>query len=170
MKGLLYRLSHSVTWKLVITISLFTVLGTSLALFTSIHAEKKNAMTDALAYITSFSDLMRKSIHYDMMKVSPEDIQKTLEFFGTSESIRNVRILDHSGRVSYASHPDDVGDVVLINSTYCSGCHSNTANSFPALTPDKRWSISINPFITIRTAIMPPVIPTVIRTRFSASF
>jgi two-component system NtrC family sensor kinase len=144
MKGLLYRLSHSVTGKLVITISLFTVLGTSLALFTSIHAEKKNAMTDALAYITSFSDLMRKSIHYDMMKVSPEDIQKTLEFFGTSESIRNVRVLDHSGRVSYASHPDDVGDVVLINSTYCSGCHSNTAKSFPALTPDKRWSISIN--------------------------
>jgi two-component system, NtrC family, sensor kinase len=144
MKGLLYRLSHSITGKLVITISLFTILGTSLALFTSIRAEKKSAMTDALAYITSFSDLMRKSIHHDMMKVSPDDIQKTLEFFGTSESIENVRILDHSGRVSYASHPDEIGDVVLKNSTYCAGCHSNISDSSPTLTSDKRWSISRN--------------------------
>jgi hypothetical protein len=100
MKGMLFRLTHSITGKLVIAISFFTVLGTSLSLFTTIQAEKKNSMKDALAYITSFSDLMRKSIHHDMMKVSPEDIQKTLEFFGTSDSIESVRILDHSGFIA----------------------------------------------------------------------
>ena len=65
MKGMLFRLTHSITGKLVIAISFFTVLGTSLSLFTTIQAEKNNSMKDALAYITSFSDLMRKSIHHD---------------------------------------------------------------------------------------------------------
>jgi two-component system, NtrC family, sensor kinase len=158
MKGLLYRLSHSITGKLVITISFFTILGTSLALFTSIHAEKKNAMTDALAYITSFSDLMRKSIHHDMMKVSPEDIQKTLEFFGTSESIENVRILDHTGRISYASHLDEVGNFVSKNSMHCTGCHQkNSTNSRPTHTPGKRWSIARNPDSTRTLTFAEPI-------------
>ena len=71
MSGMLHRLTRSITGKLVIAISLFTILGTSLSLFTTIRAEKKNSMTDALTYITSFSDLMRKSIRHDMMNVSP---------------------------------------------------------------------------------------------------
>ena len=100
MSGMLHRLTRSITGKLVIAISLFTILGTSISLFTTIRDEKKNSMDDALSYITSFSDLMRKSIRHDMMKVSPEDIQKALEFFGTSDSIENVQILDHSGRIS----------------------------------------------------------------------
>jgi hypothetical protein len=39
MKGMLFRLTHSITGKLVIAISFFTVLGTSLSLFTTIQAE-----------------------------------------------------------------------------------------------------------------------------------
>jgi len=145
MTGILYRLTHSITGKLVIAISLFSILGTSLSLFTTIQAEKKNSMADALAYITSFSDLMRKSIRHDMVKVSPEDIQKTLEFFGTSDSIENVQILDHSGRISYASRPGDIDGFVSKNSPHCTGCHSSAATPLAALEADKRWSISENP-------------------------
>jgi len=145
MKGMLYRLTRSITGKLVIAISLFTILGTSLSLFTTIQAEKNNSMADALSYITSFSDLMRKSIRHDMMKVSPDDIQKTLEFFGTSDSIENVHILDHSGRISYASKARDRGGLVSKNSPHCTGCHHSDATPLAALAPDQRWSISENP-------------------------
>jgi len=146
MSGMLYRLTHSVTGKLVIAISLFTILGTSISLITTIRAERKNSMDDALSYITSFSDLMRKSIRHDMMKDSPEDIQKTLEFFGTSDSIENVRILDHSGRVSYASYFKEVGGHVSKASHNCTGCHAcDDAAPLSALAPDKRWSIAENP-------------------------
>jgi two-component system NtrC family sensor kinase len=145
MSGMLHRLTRSITGKLVIAISLFTILGTSISLFTTIRAEKKNSMADALSYITSFSDLMRKSIRHDMMKVSPEDIQKALEFFGTSDSIENVQILDHSGRISYASFQDEVGSFVSKASSHCTGCHAGDTTPLPALEIDKRWSIAENP-------------------------
>jgi signal transduction histidine kinase len=157
MKGMLFRLTHSITGKLVIAISFFTVLGTSLSLFTTIQAEKKNSMKDALAYITSFSDLMRKSIHHDMMKVSPEDIQKTLEFFGTSDSIESVRILDHSGRISYASRPEEIGGLVSKSSLHCNGCHGNTTVPLAALEPDERWTISENPDYTRTITFAEPI-------------
>ena len=145
MKGKLVRLSRSITGKLVIAISLFTILGTSISLFTTIQAEKKNSMADAIGFITSFSELMRKSIRHDMINVSPEDIQKTLEFFGTSESVKNVRILDHSGRISYSSRPDEIGGFVSRKSSNCTGCHDNSGIPLPSLAPDKRWTIYENP-------------------------
>jgi two-component system NtrC family sensor kinase len=157
MKGMLFRLTHSITGKLVITISLFTILGTSLSLFTTIKAEKKNAMNDAIAYVTSFSELMRKSIRHDMIKVSPEAIQKTLEFFGTSESIENVRILDHRGNITYGSRPSEIGGFVSKTSSHCTGCHGSTAVPLAALAPDKLWTISKNPNSTRTITFAEPI-------------
>ena len=154
---MLHRLTRSITGKLVIAISLFTILGTSLSLFTTIKAEKKNSMADALSYITSFSDLMRKSIRHDMMKVSPEDIQKALEFFGTSDSIENVQILDHSGRISYASFQEEVGSFVSKASSHCTGCHAGDTTPLPALEIDKRWSIAENPDNTRTITFAEPI-------------
>ena len=81
MPGFLHRITRSLTGKLVIAISVLILLGTSISLFTTILTEKKNSMADALSYITSFSELMRKSIRYDMLTFRREDIQETLEFF-----------------------------------------------------------------------------------------
>jgi two-component system NtrC family sensor kinase len=157
MSGMLHRLTRSITGKLVIAISLFTILGTSVSLFTTIRAEKKNSMADALSYINSFSDLMRKSIRHDMMKVSPEDIQKALEFFGTSDSIENVQILDHSGRISYASFQEEVGSFVSKASSHCTGCHAGDTTPLPALEIDKRWSIAENPDNTRTITFAEPI-------------
>jgi len=157
MSGMLHRLTRSITGKLVIAFSLFTILGTSISLFTTIRAEKKNSMADALSYITSFSDLMRKSIRHDMMKVSPEDIQKALEFFGTSDSIENVQILDHSGRISYASFQEEVGSFVSKASSHCTGCHAGDTTPLPALEIDKRWSIAENPDNTRTITFAEPI-------------
>lgn len=157
MPGKLHRLTRSITGKLVIAISLFTILGTSLSLFTTIQAEKKNSMADALTYITSFSDLMRKSIRHDMMKVSPEDIQKTLEFFGNSDSIESVRILDHSGRISYASFQEEVGGHVSKTSSHCTGCHAGDTTPLSSLELDKRWSIAENPDDTRTITFAEPI-------------
>lgn len=157
MSGTIHRLTRSITGKLILTISLFTILGTSISLFTTIQAEKKNSMDDALTYITSFSDLMRKSIRHDMMKVSPEDIQKSLEFFGTSDSIENVQILDHSGRISYASSQEEIGNIVSKASSHCTGCHAGEGIPLAALELDKLWSIAENPDSTRTITFAEPI-------------
>jgi len=157
MSGTIHRLTRSITGKLVLIISLCTILGTSISLITTIRAEKKNSMDDALTYITSFSDLMRKSIRHDMMKVSPEDIQIALEFFGTSDSIENVQILDHSGRISYASSQEEVGNSVSRTSSHCTGCHAGDGTPLAALEPDKRWSITENPDSTRTITFAEPI-------------
>jgi two-component system NtrC family sensor kinase len=157
MSGMIHRLTRSITGKLVITITLFTIIGTSVSLITTIRAEKKNSMDDALTYIASFSDLMRKSIRHDMIKVSPQDIQIALEFFGTSDSIENVQILDHAGRISYASAHENVGNFVSKASPHCTGCHAGEGTPLAALELDKRWSIAENPDNTRTITFAEPI-------------
>ena len=123
MPGILNRINRSLTGKLVIAISVLTVLGTSISLFTTIQTEKKNSMADALAYTSTFAELMRKSIRFDMLTARREDIQETLEFIRTSESIEGVRILDHSGRIFYSSALEEVGRSIDKTSLSCTGCH-----------------------------------------------
>jgi two-component system NtrC family sensor kinase len=145
MPGFLHRITRSLTGKLVIAISVLTVLGTSISLFTTIRTEKKNSMADALSYITSFSELMRKSIRYDMLTVRRESIQETLEFFGTSESIEGVRILNHSGRIFYSSTLEEVGNSIEKNSLSCTGCHNGDDKPLQALLLENRWAIYEKP-------------------------
>ena len=145
MLDFLQRYTRSLAGRLVIAISLLTLLGTSIALFATIRTEKKNSMADALSFISSFVELMRESIHYDMLMVRREDIQKTLEFFGTSESIEGVRLLDHTGRIFYSSDLEEVGSSIPRTAFTCIGCHSDAPTPDLTLAPGKKWTIYEKP-------------------------
>ena len=145
MPSFLYRITRSLTGKLVIAISLLTILGTSLSLYTTIWTEKKNSMTDALSHISTFAELMRKSFHIDMLTARHDDIQETLEFFGTSESIEGVRILDHSGHIFYSSDIKEIGRSMDRSSLSCTGCHKSGEKTLQALLLENRWAIYEKP-------------------------
>jgi len=146
LKGLhlpdfIYHITSSLTGKLVIAISALIILGASLTMFTIMRTERENSMSDALSYISTFAELMRKSIRYDMLTVRREGIQETIEFLETSGSIEGVRILDHTGRIFYASAIEEVGHSVLKSSLSCSGCHSSDEEPRQALLLENKWTI-----------------------------
>jgi two-component system NtrC family sensor kinase len=145
MKGFLHRITRSLTGKLVIFISLLTLVGTFISLLTTIQTEKKHSMEDATSYITTFSELIRKSIHYDMLTFRREEIQETIKLLGTSESIEGVRLLDHSGRIFYSSNLEEVGSTLANTSLSCIGCHNSDEKPSQALLPGKRWAIFEKP-------------------------
>jgi two-component system NtrC family sensor kinase len=102
-------------------------------------------MVDAISYITTFSELMRKSIHYDVLTFRREEIQETIKLLGTSESIEGVRLLDHSGRIFYSSNLEEVGSTLENTSLSCIACHSGDEKTPQALLPENRWAIYEKP-------------------------
>lgn len=132
---------QSLAAKLIITITLLILIGGSAYWFTYIQAEKANSMHDALSYVATLSDVIKKSISHDMLTVSRDDIQKTIESVATSESIDMVRILDHTGRVIYTSARKDLGLRMAKDATPCFGCHDNLASPQQILHHEKKWEI-----------------------------
>jgi len=145
MQDFLHRIIQSLTGKLVISISLLTLVGTFISLFITIQTEKRNSMVDAISHITSSSELILKSIHYDMLTFRRKEIQETIKFFGTSESIEGTRIIDHSGRIFYSSSLDEVGSRLEKTSLSCIGCHSGNEKPRQTLLPENRWAVYKKP-------------------------
>jgi two-component system NtrC family sensor kinase len=153
----IHRINSSLTGKLVIAISVLILLGTSLSMFAIIRAEEKNSMSDTLAHLSSFAEMMRKSLRYDMLTGRREGIQETLQFFGTSESVEGVRIFDHSGRIFYASASEEVGRSIAKTSFSCTGCHNGDGEPLQALLLENRWAIYENPDSTRVMTLAEPI-------------
>jgi len=132
----------SLTAKLVVTISLLVLCGSGLLWFSTLRAEKKQLMDNVLTFVRSFSELTKKSIHFDMLTNQREALQRSLEYIGNSESIRQMRIYDRRGMVVYASDKQAVGRVVPQESFACAGCHAADGSPpLPTLSHQQSWTI-----------------------------
>lgn len=111
MLKMLQFIERSLTTKVVVAVSILILAGGGLLWYTSIQTEKKISMDDALVYISSFSELMKKSVRYDMLTNKREDIRKTLETLGNSAHIEKLQLLDTQNHIVFSSVQQEVGQV-----------------------------------------------------------
>jgi signal transduction histidine kinase len=141
----LNRVRTSLTGKLVLVLGLLIIIGSGIFWYISITTDKKNLMENTTTFISSFSEVVKKSIRYDMLLFKREDIQRTLESIGASESIKSVRVFDSKGVIHYSSDRKDIGRDVKMGSPACIGCHLDPAKPLETLKTEKRWSIYHEP-------------------------
>ncbi len=135
------RIRESLTAKLVLILGvLITATGVT-SWYLSVQSDKKNLMENTVAFVSSFSEVVKRSVRNDMLLFEREDIQRTLESIGASESIAKVQIFDAKGVVFYSSDRAGIGHRVERNSRACIGCHRDTAGPREMLLKEKRWDI-----------------------------
>ena len=66
-------------------------------------------MENSLAFISSFSDMINRSIRHDMLHNNKADIQRSLESIGATESIKRVSLFDRNGLIHYSSDKKIIG-------------------------------------------------------------
>ncbi|MBI5100470.1 MAG: HAMP domain-containing protein [Nitrospirae bacterium] len=114
---------HSLTGKLLLTIGTLMLVGSTLFWYFLLKHQEKELLENSVKYAYSFVDYVKKSTRYGMMTANKLLIQQTIEAIGSSEGIRNVRIVECTGRIDYSSNPADVGKTLDKNRPPCSGCH-----------------------------------------------
>jgi len=141
MKNLLHQINRSLTGKLVIAISIFMFVGSGLIWVTTIYAQRKGLMEDALTRITAFADLTRKSLQHDMLTGDMRGIQQTIQALGTAEPVSTVRILNASGEVEHSSSPEEIGRKIDIGLQACGGCHQKVQLSSSVIMHNRKLAI-----------------------------
>lgn len=139
--GFISRLQESLTGKLVVVLGVVIFLGSGVFWYVSVRTDEKNLMDNALAFITSYSEVVKRSIRHDMMLFRRDDIQHIVASIGTSEAVTGVRVFDSAGKIAYSSEGDEKGRRVQKDSPACIGCHANPANPSETLKSGRRWSI-----------------------------
>ncbi len=96
-------------------------------------------MEQAVEFTSSSSDLIKKSVSYQMMNRNPEAIQNTLENLAESDNIKIIRIFDMMGRISYSSRPKEMDAGADLS--MCSMCHYSHSRSSETLSEKRNWLI-----------------------------
>lgn len=137
----LRRAKSSLTAKLVITISLFMLIGSGLIWLEAIFAQRRALMADALARVITFSDLTQKSLHHDMLKGDRDEIQKVVEALGSSKVVASVRILSARGVIIHSSHPTEINHQTDMGRMICGNCHQEISYTPEATVHARKWTI-----------------------------
>jgi two-component system NtrC family sensor kinase len=143
--NVLKSITGSLTAKMVIILGLLITVGGSIFWYISIENDKKNLMDNTITFVSSFSEVVKKSVRNDMLLFQREDIQRTLESIGASESIAKVQIFDAKGVIFYSSDRGGIGQRVTHDSDACIGCHKDPIGPSEMLLKDKRWNIYTDP-------------------------
>jgi two-component system NtrC family sensor kinase len=142
---LLNRLRASLTAKLLSALGILIMLGSAAFWYTTVRTGRANLMDNTLEFVASFSEVVKKSIRYDMLLFKREDIQRTVESIGASESVKAVRVFNGSGVIFFSSEKDEVGRSARRGSPACAGCHDRAENPSESLTDGSRMSIYEDP-------------------------
>ncbi|MDH4231822.1 MAG: sensor histidine kinase [Nitrospirota bacterium] len=137
-------IAASLPAKMVIILGLLITVGGSIFWYISIRTDEKNLMDNAITFVSSFSEVVKKSVRDDMLHFQRADIQRTLESIGDSESIAKVQIFDAKGVIFYSSDRKGIGQRVDHDSHACVGCHKDPAGPSELILKDKRWNIYTN--------------------------
>lgn len=132
-------IGKSLTGKVVLAIGLLVLVTAGASWYWLISQNRKNLMSQALEYTASYSDLIKKSVYYDMLTFNRDGIQHTIESISSSGGIRRIRIFDSKGKVFYSSHKALIGTFVDRKSFACAGCHSDPEKPSTSLITDRRW-------------------------------
>ena len=146
MNKFLQFFSKSLTVKLIFIIACLILFGTGISWYALISTGKNNLLKDAVDYTGYYTDFIKKGLHYDMLAVRREAIQNTLENVGSKngikdKGIKDIRILDGKGKISYSSRPEELNRVIDKDSAACRGCHSGSGEPAEALGNESRWRI-----------------------------
>ena len=132
-------IKKSLAGKLIAAIGLLVFVGGGMSWYWLISQNRKNLMSNAIAYTSSYSDMLRKSVRYNMLTFNRVPIQHTIESIASSQGIRRIRIFDSKGKVFYSSQRAEIGKLVDRTSFACAGCHSNPEKPSATLMRKNQW-------------------------------
>jgi diguanylate cyclase (GGDEF)-like protein/PAS domain S-box-containing protein len=138
---LINRAVTSLAEKLVLSIGLLMMLSVGILLYRLTTSEKNNLTNNAIRQTASYSDIIKKSIHYNMLTFHREAIQHTVESIGSSADIKKITIFDKKGKIFYSSDVREIGRLVGRTSNACLGCHADPLKPSETLRPGKQWTI-----------------------------
>ncbi|MEJ2324250.1 MAG: ATP-binding protein [Nitrospirota bacterium] len=145
MSNFLRHIADSLTGKLVAVLGALILLGSAVFWYAYVREDKKHLMDNSVAFVASFSEVMKRSLRDDMLLFHREGIQRAVESIGGAESISKVMVLDGGGTIAYSSEKGEIGRRLELTSSACVGCHKDPLRPEKAITDGKQWTVYEDP-------------------------
>jgi histidine kinase len=117
------RLFNSLSLKLGFSVGLvvfLTILGYAYFL---LKTQEAQSIQKILGTAGMFSDTLKKSTKYSMLKYQPEAVLKIIEAAGEQSGVERIRIFNKKGTIMYSTLTGEIGKTVNLQAEACFSCH-----------------------------------------------
>jgi len=134
------RRNVSLNFRLVFFVCAFLLIANGLFSYMMTRIEHDELIAEVVNGSRRFSEGIKRSTRYAMLKFDREAMHHTLKEIGDQESIERVRILNKEGDVIISTVPEEVGRRVDKQEEACYGCH-DVDKPLERLPMSRRWRI-----------------------------
>ena len=136
---------RSLAFKLILACEALILIGGGISWYSLIRSGREELMADAVTSAATSSDLVKKSLRFDMLTVNREGLQRAIEDVGAAAEILRIRILSNTGKVGFSNRNAEIGLQIERTSFACRGCHDDPARPAASLSGRGRWVTSRGP-------------------------
>jgi histidine kinase len=91
--------------------------------FYLVSLQEKQAFERMADNVNQFSDTVKRSTHYSMLKNQRESLHKIIEAIGAQSGVEKIRVFNKTGAIMFSSQKGDIGTYVDLEAEACYGCH-----------------------------------------------
>jgi two-component system NtrC family sensor kinase len=122
--GLYKSVRKRLAVKLILWTGLILVACLEVVFYLDIRSHRNIMVKHMKEEAYRLSDIIKRSIHHDMMRARSHELQEVMETIGAQEDVRKVRVIER-GYIKMASNKEEVGKDVDRNAEGCYDCHEN---------------------------------------------
>ena len=122
-RDLLKRFRQSLSFKLGLTVGLIFLVAVLALTFYLVSLQEKQAFERMADNVNQFSDTVKRSTHYSMLKNQRESLHKIIEAIGAQSGVEKIRVFNKTGAIMFSSQKGDIGTYVDLEAEACYGCH-----------------------------------------------
>jgi PAS domain S-box-containing protein len=90
----------------------------------SIETQRDQLMQEVIRSTNQVSEVIKRSLRYDMLKYQPERLHRSIDTIGAQEGIVKVRIFNCMRKIIYSSQKKEIGTMLDASAEQCYACHA----------------------------------------------
>ena len=123
MGGWLSRIRGHLVSKLILILGLTLLVMVSVWSYFNNRYQQRTTMTNLAAEADRLSNTIKLGAHYAMMINSREDIAEIIRNVSRQPEIKNIRIYNKEGQITYSDDANEIGRQTNIKAEACYVCH-----------------------------------------------
>jgi PAS domain S-box-containing protein len=131
---------RSLGFKLVASVGAVVALVVGVFFYVTLQAQSRETLQEMIRSVHLASEIVRRSLHYDMLQYQPERLHRAIDTIGGHERIEKVRIFNALGRIIYSSDKAEMGAYLDKSAEQCYACHTRE-KTFERLDTSERTRI-----------------------------
>lgn len=144
-------------YKIIFVVALTAIVIIGVYAYLNIQSQSDSLIAEVERHANQLGETVIASTRFDMMLNQRDRIQQTINSIGTQPQIRDVRIINKYGIITYSSNPNSINQMVDKRAESCYACHAENKPLEHISIPDRTRIFKVHPDSSRVIGIITPI-------------